>query len=266
MVRHVLAAAAVILAPTLAAAGSAVAEDDARPLMERVDSKNRAKDERALVSVLVLSARGERRTRELETLFKAGEGRADKLLVRFLAPADVKGTGLLTLEQDDGDDEQYLFVPELRKSTRIAGATRAQSFAGTDFTHGDLRTEDLKKHRYRLEGEATEAGRACHVIAAVPKDDAVTRETGYEKRTLYVDKDEDRLVVLRVDYYDAGGKLLKVQTNAKIERVGGYWRPGETVMENKQTGSKTTLVYDRGRELDQGIADGKFTKRELEKP
>lgn len=266
MVRHVFAAAALIPALILAPSGPAAAKDDARALMERVDTKNRAKDERALVSVAVVSARGERRNRELETLFKAGEGRADKLLVRFLAPADVKGTGLLTLEQDEGDDEQHLYLPELRKTRRIAGATRAQSFAGTDFTHGDLRTEDLKKHRYTMAGEATEAGRACHVVEAVPKDREAGDETGYSKRLLYVDKDEDRLVVLRVDYYDTGGKLLKVQTNTKMEKVGGYWRPGETVMENKQTGSRTTLAYDRGREIDQGIADGKFTKRELERP
>src|SRR4051812_30960226 len=100
------------------------AEDlDGRAIMNRADKQNRAKDEKDLLSMTIVSSRGEKRKRDMTTYMKAGEGDDDKLLVRFDAPADVKGTGLLTLEQGD-HDEQWLFLPELRKSKRIAGATK----------------------------------------------------------------------------------------------------------------------------------------------
>lgn len=244
--------------------GVARAEDlDGRAIMTRVDRQNRPKDEKATVAMELVGARGDRRSRELETFFKAGEGDDDRLLVRFLAPGDVKGMGLLTLEKDDGEEEQYLYIPELKKSKRIAGATRSQSFAGTELSYGDMRTEDLKRHEYRLEGEAEEGGRACYVVTGTPANEDVAEETGYGKRTLHVDK--ERWIVVRVDFYDRSGKLLKVQTSSGHKQISGYWRANEMVVENRQTGAKTRLVYDKGREIDTGLPDRLFTKRELEK-
>ncbi len=257
-------AALLAAAAALACAAPARAQDlDGRAIAEKVDKHNRSKDEKSPVKMTITSERGEKRVRELTTYFKSGEGDDDKSMVRFDAPADVKGTGLLTIEQGK-TDEQWLFLPDLRKSKRIAGATKSQSFMGTDFSNYDMRTEDLEGHEYAKTGEETLDGRACYVIEAKPKNDDVAEETGYSRRKLWVDK--ERWIVPKAEFYDRNGKLLKAATSDGWKQVEGLWRPARVTMENKQVGSKTTLSYERGREINKGIADKTFTKRELENP
>jgi len=241
----------------------ASAEDlDGAAIMDRADKQNRPKDERCDVTMTILSPRGEKRRRELVTYFRAGAKDDDKLLVRFEAPADVKGTGLLTIEEGD-DDEQWLYLPDLRKSKRIAGATKSQSFMGTDFSNYDMRTEDLAGHVYTKTGEETVDGRACYVLEAKPKDDDVLEETGYSKRILYVDK--ERFVCPKVVYFDRHGKLLKEAVTSGFTQIEGLWRGREIAMENRQEGSKTLVVYEK-REVNKGLDEDLFTRRKLERP
>lgn len=247
----------------LAAAGLALAQDlDGKTIMDKADKVNRAKDEKNQVTMTIVSGRNEKRRRELTTYFHSGDGDDDKSLIRFESPADVKGTGLLTLEQGE-TDEQYLFLPDLRKSKRIAGATKAQSFMGTDFSNYDMRTEDLTGHIYEKKGEEDVEGRKCYLIEAKPKDDSVLESTGYSLRKIWVDK--ERWVVPKTEFYDKNGKLLKVAASDGWKQVEGLWRPAKVVMENKQEGSKTTIAFGT-REINKGIPDKVFTKRELENP
>jgi outer membrane lipoprotein-sorting protein len=247
----------------LAAAGLALAQElDGRAIMNKADKVNRAKDEKNQVTLTIVSPRGEKRRRELTTYFQSGAGDDDKSLIRFDSPADVKGTGFLTLEQGE-TDEQWLYLPDLKKTKRIAGATKAQSFQGTDFSNYDMRSEDLAGHVYEKKGEETVDGRACYLIEAKPKDDSVLEATGYSLRKIWVDK--ERWVVPKSEYYDKNGKLLKVAASDGWKQVEGLWRPAKVVMENKQEGSKTTIAFG-AREINKGIADKVFTKRELENP
>lgn len=252
------------IALTLVVSAPALAQDpDGRTIVDRADKANRAKDEKDLLTMTIISARGEKRKRELTTLFKSGEGDDDKTLIRFDAPADVKGTGFLTIEQGE-DDEQWLFLPELRKSKRIAGASKAQSFMGTDFSNYDMRTEDLAGHDYERVGEETIDGRACWKVEAKPKNDDVAEETGYSRRLFWVDK--ERWVVIQAEFFDRSAKLLKVSHAEGWKQVEGLWRSSRVEMVNKQEGSKTILSFERGREINKGIPDKTFTKRELENP
>ncbi|MGH7295145.1 MAG: outer membrane lipoprotein-sorting protein, partial [Polyangiaceae bacterium] len=162
----------------------------------------------------------------------------------------------------DGDD-QWLYLPELRKTKRIAGSSRALSFAGTDFSNFDMRTEDLARHDYKRLDDGTAGGRACYVVEATPKNDDVKEETGYSRRTISIDK--ERWTVLQCVYYDKDGKLLKTLTTEGETQVDGLWRPVRVTMANVQEGTKTVVLHDRGREINKGIDDEKFTKRALER-
>jgi len=255
--------AAALLALALLAPLAPAEDLDGRAIIDKADKQNRAKDEKDRVTMVITSARGEKRKREMTTYFLAGAGDDDRLMVRFDSPADVKGTGLLTIEEG-ASDEQWLYLPDLRKSKRIAGATKATSFMGTDFSNYDMRTEDLTGHDYKKVGEEDLEGRACYIVEATPKDDDVKEATGYARRKTWVDK--ERFVIPKCEYHDKSGKLLKTLTTEGWKQVEGLWRPTKVVMENKQEGSKTVVTYERGREINKGIAEKTFTKRELENP
>jgi outer membrane lipoprotein-sorting protein len=259
-----LALAALALALALPAAPAARADDlDGHAIIDKADKLNRAKDEKDKVAMTIVSPRGEKRKRELTTFFQAGEGDDSKVLVRFDAPAEVKGTGLLTVVHGDTDD-QWLYLPDLRKSKRIAGATKSQSFMSTDFSNYDMRTEDIPGHVYTKTGEEAVDGRACYVVEGKPKNDDKLDETGYSRRIFWVDK--ERFTVPKVEYYDKTGKILKVAISDGWKQFEGLWRPAKVTMENKQEGSKTIVTYERGREVNKGVPDSTFTKQALENP
>ena len=256
-------ATAALVALVAFAAPARAQELDGHAIIDKADKLNRAKDEKDKLVMVIVSPRGEKRKRELTTWFQAGQGDDNKVLVRFDTPADVKGTGLLTLVHGETDD-QWLFLPDLRKSKRIAGATKSQSFMGTDFSNYDMRTEDIPGHVYARTGEEAIDGRACHTVEAKPKNDDKLDETGYARRTFWVDK--ERFTVPKVEYYDKNGKLLKVAISEGWKQFEGLWRPAKITMENKQEGSKTIVTYDRGREVNKGVPDSTFTKQSLENP
>jgi outer membrane lipoprotein-sorting protein len=214
--------------------------------------------------MVIVDRTGQRRERRLSSWFKAGENDDDKSLVRFDEPADVRGTALLTIEHGEKDD-QWLYLPDLRKTKKIAGASKSLSFAGTDFANCDMRTEDLAGHDYERTGSEDLGGRACWIIEAKPKTDEKREETGYARRRIWVDK--ERATIPKVEYYDKNGKLLKISTAEDWEEVEGLWRPNRVTMENVQEKTKTIIAYDRGsRKINKGIEDSFFSKRTLEKP
>jgi len=255
---------AALAAATFVPLGASAEELDGRAIAERVDKQNRPKDEQGKFTMLIIDRSGQRRQRSLSIWFKAGEKDDDKSLVRFDDPPDVKGTALLTIEEGD-DDEQWLYLPDLRKSKKIAGASKALSFAGTDFSNYDMRTEDLEGHEYERVGEEKIDGRACYILEARPKNEDVKDETGYSKRRIWVDK--ERFTSPKVEYYDKNGRLLKVSTTDQWEQVQGLWRANRVTMENVQEKTKTVLTYQGGsRKINQGIDDSMFTRRALERP
>lgn len=245
-------------------AGPAGAEDlTGRAIMERFDKVNRSDDEKVASVMHIISSTGQRRSRKLLTWRKVAGGDDDMILIRFLEPADVKGTGMLTIEEGE-DDTQLLYLPDLRKSKRIAGASKANSFVGSDFSNYDMRTEDLSGHHYELVGEEEVAGNACYKVKATPKNEDVEEMTGYKQRFFFVDK--ERWVGHRVEYFDRNMKPLKVLVADDFHQIKGLWRPLKVEMTNTQQGSKTVVLQPLERELNEGLSDSIFTRRNLEKP
>lgn len=242
-------------APALALTGAEV--------MNRLDKHNRAEDEVVEATMQIVSARGHRRIRKMTASFKSKSNDDDLILIRFTAPPDMRGSGLLTIEQGDAD-QQWLYLSELRRSKRIAGSSKANSFVGSDFSNYDMRTEDLQNHTYKLVGEESVAGRKCHKVEAVPNDDDTEESTGYSRRLLWVDS--ERWVALKVEFYDRNGKLLKELVCSEFRQLKGLWRAHKLEMTNRQEGSKTLLFYAGKRLVNEGLADREFSKRALENP
>lgn len=258
MSRRTVAPFALVL--VAAAAAWAQQSLDGEQIVRKADRDHRSRDERGVVEmVLVSEADDQRQLRSMEIMGKTGQGEDDSNLVRFLAPPTVRGTAVLTLEATGRADDQWLYLPALRKTKRIASSQRTQRFAGTDFTYEDLRSENFAAWTYRKVDDARVAEADCFAVEAAPKSGD---ETGYSKRVIFVEK--ARFLVLKIEFYDKQGRHAKTLTNRDFEQVEGLWRARQSMMEDHQRRTKTIWRFTE-RQINPGLPDNTFTEATLER-
>ena len=206
----------------------------------------------------LINQSGEQTVREMKgkTLEKNG---GDKSLIEFISPADVKGTKLLTYEHIGGDDDQWLYLPALKRVKRIASSNKSGSFMGSEFSYEDIANPNYKKFSYPNGlSEVNFNGKVCYKGVRIPK----YKNSGYTKEVTLVDK--KNFLVQKVDYYDRKSELLKTAIFSGYKKIGGVWRVGKIVMTNHQTGKKTILQW-KDDKVNVGLSDKDFTKRVLKR-
>lgn len=233
-----------------------------REIMEEVDRRNQTNDEQVTIRMNLTDKRGKERLRHLRIYSKRDEKGNLKSLVRFTDPKDVKGTGLLTVEHADREDDQWLYLPILRKNKRIAGGARTNYFVGTDFTFEDMREEKLSAYNYELLRTEIIDGYECYVIEATPRTESDRKNSGYMRRELWIRKDV--YFPIQIKYYDREGKFIKMETSYEIIEIkNNIWRPNRSLMKNHARQHETMVTTEK-REINTGIPDRRFTLRELE--
>jgi hypothetical protein len=252
------------IAITFLCAQAALSEElTGRQIMEKEELLNKGKDEFNCMSMKLINSRGQERNRKVEYYRKTEEGDVDKILMRFLEPADVKGVGLLTLEQIDRDDDQWLYLPALKKVRRISSSDQTDNFMGTDFTYEDIRSEKLDRHIYNVIGSEILDGHDCYMIEALPADEAQKRESGYSRREIWIRK--DIFLTVQTKYYDRKGEFFKLGVVKDIVEIApNVYRPNFMEMKNLKTNHTTQLNFDN-RRVNQGIDNVVFTERELKR-
>ncbi len=235
-------------------------------LMELSDRVSKVADARAEITMTLSNADGEQRVRKLVSMTKLEpDGINNRRVLRFLAPADTKGTVTLLIEQSDADDDMWIYLPALKKIRRLVSDNKRDSFVGSDLTFGDLIGHKPADWTSTLLREETLDGKAVYVIESLPRDEAVKSQTGYSKRLLWMDKNS--FVTLKTDYWDETGQLLKSIHVSDVRLVDvdrAKWQFMQLDVENLQSGHKTLLHFDDYR-VNQGLADDLFTPRTLEK-
>jgi len=233
-------------------------------IMKKNDQQRKAKSERLELEMKLINKKGKIRVRKVSQLKKTDAAGNEKSLIRFHSPADVKGTGLLTIEHSDRDDDQWLYLPAMRKVRRISASSKTDNFVGTDFAYEDLKDEKLEKYDYKLVKDELLEGHPCYVIEAVPATAKEKKQSGYSKREIWIDK--TNYVNLKTKFYDKKGQLFKVFTARDIRKIEGTtkWRAHRMVMENLKTHHKTVLIFNNF-VINKGISDNNFTQRYLER-
>ena len=244
----------------LASAPAAAAPPSAQHLLDKVldlDPWGLVEAEVA-ARVLIRDATGLTRELAFGARSRRYAPRLSKSLVRFTKPADLAGVSFLQIQRKTGDDDRHLFLPELKRSKRIAGDLRPNSFMGTDFSYGDLDRRELREAKARLRGEETLGKYACHILEVVPTSATAT----YARVDMWVRK--DNLVPLRTLMYNRAGVLLKTLTTHEVRRIGGRWFITKSLMQNHQQNRKTELIIEKIQPRTD-IPDDEFTVRNLEK-
>ncbi|MCI0528970.1 MAG: outer membrane lipoprotein-sorting protein, partial [Nitrospira sp.] len=162
----------------------------------------------------------------------------DKSLSYFDEPADVKGTSLLTFSHKVGLDDQWLYLPAIKRVKRIASADKSGSFMGSEFAYEDISSQEVEKYTYRYLRDEVYNQQDCFVTERYPVD----KHSGYTRQVVWIDKAEYR--PLKVDYYDRKDSLLKTLTFSGYRQyLGQFWRADEMLMVNHQTGKSTLLKW-----------------------
>lgn len=204
---------------------------------------------------------GESSSREMwiKTLEVPGHDDGDKSLVYFDKPRDVAGTALLSYAHILDPDDQWLYLPALKRIKRISSTNKSGPFVGSEFAFEDISAQELKKYSYKWLKDEACGDMECFVVEQIPQYE----NSGYTRMVAWYDKGEYRQI--KTEYYDRKGELLKtLNFNGYKQYLGKYWRADEMAMVNHQTGKKTVLSYSNY-QFQTGLSDGDFKKNTLKR-
>ncbi len=219
------------------------------------------------VSVMtIIDNRGRERVRRIAQASKrVDEGETEKKLIRFLEPADVRGTGLLIFDYDDKTDDMWIFMPALRRTRRIVSSEKAKSFMGSEFYYADMTPPPLDDFSYQLLGEEIIGRELCLRIEMTPKDNRVADENGFSRRQVWIAVSDT--IPRKALYFDLNGephRELHIHEIKMFDHAEKRYHAVHLEMLNLQNDRKSVLKIDEI-EYNEEIDESLFTISYLER-
>jgi len=252
----------------LAVVGRTTMGATAREVLDKArtldDTTRKWTDRTQRMTLRIVDAGGAERQRDLKVFTKRYADGEEKAISFFLGPREVQGVAFLQWAHNGRDDEQWLYLPELKRTRQIAARMRDEPFVSTDFTFRDLEimveflrwTDDQAP--VKLVGEETLNGKATDVIELRPQLEGMP----YQRLVLWMER--DTLVPRKLDFYDQSGTHVKTLTLDDVREVNGIPTPHRLEMRNLPKGSHT-LVELPEVSYNSGLADELFTQRYLDR-
>ena len=213
-------------------------------------------DSIVILNMVLKNAAGAESTRSMAmtTLELPDESIGDRSLVRFDSPADIEGTALLSHAKILDADDQWLFLPALKRVKRISSRNKSGPFVGSEFAFEDITGQELEKYDHVWVREEACDDLNCDVIERKPRYE----NSGYTRQLVWIDQRDAQF--RKIEYYDRKNELLKTQTFEDYKLYDGkFWRAGIFKMENHQTGKSTDLKFGEYT-FNTGLGDGDFVK------
>ena len=199
------------------------------------------------------------RKQRFRSLQNPGRVEGDKSLITFDHPRDVKGTAFLSYAKILDPDDQWLFLPALKRVKRISSNNKSGPFVGSEFAYEDITGNEIGKYSWKLLDTEACGELTCFKLESIPKYE----HSGYTKRLVWVDTDDFRLQ--KIEFYDRKNELLKTQTNRGYKQyLGKFWRADEWEMVNHQHGKSTKLLFKEYR-FKNGYTEADFSKAVLKR-
>jgi len=216
-------------------------------------------DTEVSLQMVLRNRQGDESTRSIRLRILEVNGDGDKSVTIFDSPRDVKGTSFLSFSHIVEADDQWLYLPALKRVKRISSVNKSGPFMGSQFSYEDLASFEVGKYHYRYLRDEMLDGKDTFVVENVPKYEY----SGYTRQLVWIDK--ARYIPLKVDYYDRKDALLKTQRfNNYKQYTGHYWRAHEQIMEHYQNG-KVTLLKLAEYKFNTGLSDRDFDKSSLKR-
>ena len=191
-------------------------------------------DCKSFVEMVITKSDGNEKTRHL-SFGRKDFGEDSRSLIVFTGPADVKGTSFLTWTHVKDSNDQWLFLPALKKTKRIGTSSQSDSFMGSDFSYEDMSKRSTSKDNYRIIGNETVDSADCYVLEALAKD----KTEAFVKRIIWVRK--DNFIIIKAEFYDDKGSLCKRYTAGDIQKINNINTILFFRMDDLKNGSHSTM-------------------------
>lgn len=196
-------------------------------------------DSESEIVMILRNAQGRESVRRMRTLALEVQDDGDKSLTIFDEPLDVRGSAFLTHSKPTAEDEQWLYLPSVRRTRRIASRNKSGPFMASEFAYEDMTSFELEKFHFNYLRDEACGDLTCYVVEQTPTDTF----SGYSKVLVWIDQQHYR--VMRAEYYDKKQSLLKTLelTDYRLY-LDQFWRPHQLSMRNQQTGKSTDLIVE----------------------
>lgn len=228
-------------------------------IIENVYYRETGNDATSDLTMTLINSRGSERVREIKQ-FSKDYGKEEKSIMFFLSPADVRNTSFMNWSYDEAgrDDDQWIYLPALKKVKRISSDSKSDYFMGSDFTYDDLGDRHPSEDTHKLLREEKLNGEECYVVESIPKEKGYM----YSKTVTWVIK--DKWIGMKKEFYDQDGDHLKTLSVEKYDKIDGYWVILHSEMHNVQKDHRTIMNL-KNVEINIGIDDGMFTERMMKR-
>jgi len=244
----------VTVAILLIAAFSVSAQLTGREIVDKAYNLPTGDDQTSVLTMTLINKSGQTRVRKIQQYTK-DFGDTEKSIMFFKTPADVKNTSFMNWSYDsDKADDQWIYLPALKKVKRISSDSKSDYFMGSDFTYDDLGDRKLDADTHKLLREETIDGVECYVVESVSKDE----DYMYSKTITWIRK--NNFVGMKKEFYDEDEELLKILSIKELKEIDGIWVITHSEMENVQKNHKTTMELSDIK-INTGVPSSRFSER-----
>ncbi|MDQ7015900.1 MAG: outer membrane lipoprotein-sorting protein [Gammaproteobacteria bacterium] len=202
---------------------------------------------------------GQKSIRQIKTKTLEVEGDGDKAMSIFSEPRDVKGTAMLTYTHKTKSDDQWLYLPALKRIKRISSSNKSGPFMGSEFAYEDLSSQEVEKYQHKWLRDETLNGVETYVLERIPVD----KKSGYRRQVIWLDKEHYRMQ--KMDFYDRKNSLIKTLTASGYQLyLNQFWRADELQMKNHPSG-KSTLLHFSNYRFKTGLKAKDFSRNSLKR-
>ena len=250
----------ILLCLTLLDVGAQTAEEKGLSIVQEADTRDTGwVDSKANMQMILTNKQGQKSERSIRIVSQEVIGDGDKSLSIFRSPKDIKGTAFLSYTHSLKPDDQWLYLPALKRVKRIASANKSGPFVGSEFAYEDLTSQEVEKYTYKWLKDEEIDGKNHFIVEAYP----AYENSGYTRQVVWIDSQMYQAV--KIDFYDRKNTLLKTLVSSDWSQyLSKYWRPSRMLMTNHQTEKSTELLW-KDYEFQVGLTNRDFDKNTLKR-
>jgi outer membrane lipoprotein-sorting protein len=245
---------------------SSPANPEAKEIMAKARETSKLSGLEAVSTLKIYDAKGRERIRQTSMASREfDQGDTEKRIIRFLAPAEVKGTGMLIYDYKDENDDMWIYMPALRKTRRIVSSEKSKSFMGSEFSNADMSAPNLDDFKYSLLRSESVNGSDCWVIESIPLNEDIMDEMGFDRKITWIGKKD--FVLRKAEYYNEDDELFKEMKARDVKAIdpdGSKYMATYMEMKNLENGRRSVMTMDKI-QYNPDVKEDYFTLNYLEK-